>query len=67
MTKDELRAAMPQTAAWVDEIKRVFGNESIDAIRANEGQHEIRWQARKSMAGAGSLHTSAQGGRRKGA
>lgn len=46
MTKEEIRAAMPQCAAWIDEIRRVFGDESIAAITANERGHEIAWKAK---------------------
>lgn len=67
MKRDEMRKAMPFTAAIVDDIREVFGNDAIARINAVEGSHEVRWQARKSMAGAGSLHASAQGGRGKSA
>lgn len=50
MTRDEMRKAMPFTAAIVDDIREVFGNDAIARIDAAEGSHEVRWQARTRMA-----------------
>jgi hypothetical protein len=41
---------MPQTAAWIDEIKRVFGNDAIRRIKANERGNEIAWVSKQVRA-----------------
>lgn len=42
MNKAERREQMPQVAAWVDEITKVFG--SPIAIKAEENGHKIDWK-----------------------
>jgi len=65
LTKDELRAAMPNCTGWIDEIRRVFGNDAIARIDAVEGSHEVRWQARTRMAGADEENRAPQGSRNR--
>lgn len=42
MKKEERRKLMPQTAAWVDEVTRVFGPPV--KIVAEENGHKIDWE-----------------------
>lgn len=42
MKKEERRKLMPQTAAWVDEVTRVFGPPV--KIVAEENGHKIKWE-----------------------
>jgi DNA primase len=65
MTKDELRAAMPNCTGWIDEIRRVFGNDAIARIDADEGGNVVLWKARKSMACADEENRAPQGSRNR--
>lgn len=42
MTKQERREAMPEVTAWVDEIRKAFGD--FNAIKATENGHSIEWR-----------------------
>jgi hypothetical protein len=49
MTKQERRKAMPETSAFIDNIRQHFGSESIVYISAKEGNEEITWQASRTL------------------
>lgn len=42
MTREELRAAMPETAAFIDKFRAVFGEPVY--IKATENGHQIEWR-----------------------
>lgn len=42
MNKQERREMMPQTAEWVDEVTKLFGQPV--AIKAEENGHKIEWK-----------------------
>ena len=42
MNKQERRERMPQTAEWVDEVTKLFGQPV--AIKAEENGHKIEWK-----------------------
>jgi len=41
MTRDERRKLMPITAAWLDEMRSLFGDPVY--IHARENGHEVTW------------------------
>lgn len=44
MTRAELRAAMPECAAFIDWVREEFGADSVIAIRARENGNAVEWR-----------------------
>jgi hypothetical protein len=42
--KDQRRASMPIVTAFVDDIRKHFGADSIVAIKASENGQKIEWR-----------------------
>jgi hypothetical protein len=49
VTKEQRRKAMPETSAFIDDIRQHFGSESIVYISAKEGNEEITWEASRTL------------------
>jgi len=43
MKKEERRLAMPESTAFLDDMRNAFGAEAIVGLWASENGHEIEW------------------------
>lgn len=48
MTKEERRALMPLVTAFVDDMRKAFGNDAIIYIKAVENGFSVEWRRHDS-------------------